>query len=363
MKAAVVALALLAAPALGADKEKIAIVDLDAPSGMLGLSTQVIKSIVNEAMKTKRNVIGPDDLREKLGNKQMNEVAKCADKPACAAEKLSVIGATKAVLGRLNRDDKNYLLQLWFVDLTNLSVISEVDRSILIASRRFQKDVDAAVPGFLRGEREAHGTLIINATTTNAQVTINGEFIGVAPLTTSLKPGKYEVRVEKPKYLPVKRLVSVEANQKSVEEFRMLLQPGEKEEEELPALASKTPEGEAAKSGGFSPSAATIIFGVATLASFGIGLGFGVTSKGQYDGLLKGYDPATDTYSGTRATALAAQRNATGANVSFGVAGAALIATVVSVVLDVRSPKEQTDVEVTPAATPGGGGLIIGGRF
>src|SRR5207249_3785036 len=134
------------------------------------------------------------------------------DRPACAAEKLSVMGATKAVLGRLNRDEKNYVLQLWFIDLNGLNVITEVDRSILIASRRFQKDVDQAIPGFLRGEREAHGTLTINATTQNAQVSINGEFMGVAPITSSLKPGKYEVKVEKPKFLPVKRYVDVEPN-------------------------------------------------------------------------------------------------------------------------------------------------------
>src|SRR5688572_24633470 len=134
----------LAAALLAADKEKIAIVDLDAPPGMLGLSTQVTKSIVNEAMKTKRSIISPDELREKLGNKSINELAKCADKPACAAEKLTVLGATKAIIGKLNRDEKNYLLQLWLIDLNKLTVVTGVDRAILIASRRFQKDVDDA---------------------------------------------------------------------------------------------------------------------------------------------------------------------------------------------------------------------------
>lgn len=364
MKAVVVAAALLAAPALAADKEKIAIVDLDSPPGMLGLSTQVLKSIVNEAMRTRRNIIQPDELREKLGNKSVNEVAKCADKPGCAAEKLGVLGANKAILGRLNRDEKNYLLQLWFLDLTNLTVITEVDRSILIASRRFQKDVDAAVPGFLRGEREAHGTLTIAATTQNAQVTINGEFMGVAPVTLTLKPGKYEVRCEKPKFLPVKRLVNVEANQKSVEEFRMLLMPGEREDELAPLVGQQPKPGDD-KGGGFAPSAPTIIFGVAAAASFGIGLGFGFASKNQYDDLKRGYDPMTDRYAGSREQALAAQRNATGANITFGVAGAALIATVISVVLDVKASQAgDTQVEVTPAPAPGGGGgIVIGGRF
>ncbi len=353
----------LAAALCAAEKEKIAIVDLDAPPGMLGLSTQVLKSIITEAQKSKRTVMTPDELREKLGNKTLNELTKCADKPGCAAEKLTAIGATKAITGKLNRDEKNYVLQLWLLDLTNLSVISEVDRSILIASRRFQKDVDAAIPGFLRGEREALGTLTITATTRDAQVSINNEFMGVAPLTQTLKPGKYEVKVEKPKFLTVKRFVSVEQNQKSTEEFRMLLKPGETEDEIAP-LAAKPKEEEDDDKPGFSVTAPTIVAGVATVVTFGTGLAFGFLSKSSADSLLNGYDAASDTYSGTRQQALDAQRNALIANVFYGVSGAALVATVVLLILDIRRPVDgETDVEVTPAPAPGGGGIMIGGHF
>lgn len=361
----------MAAALLAADKtpEKIAIVDLDAPPGMLGLQTQVLKSIINEAMKTRRSVMTPDELRERLGNKTLNELSKCADKPACAADKLTVLGATKAITGKLNRDDKNYILQLYFVDLVNLTVIADVDRNILIASRRFQKDVDEAIPGLLRGEREAVGTLVINAvsqngqSSANAQVTINGEFMGVAPLTEKLKPGKYEVKVEKPKFLPVKRLVNVEPNQQTVEEFRMLLIPGQREEEDVAPMAAKAA-AEEEKGSGFSPSAPTWVLGVATVLAFGGGVAFGLMAKGGYDELVRHYDPASDTYSGTRQQALDAQRNALIANVFYGVSAAALVATIVAIIFDVKRPADgDTDVEVTPAATPGGGGLIIGGRF
>lgn len=361
---AALTVALAAATALAAaDKEKIAIVELDAPAGMLGLSSQVSKAIMTEAAKQKRAFISPDELRDKLGNKTLIELSKCSDKPACAADKLTVLGATKAVLGKLGRDDKNYVLQLWFIDLEKLEVITDVDRSILIASRRFQKDVEVAVPGFLRGEREARGTLTITATSPNAQVTINGEFMGVAPLTQTFKPGKYEVKVEKPKYLPVKRLVNVEANQKSVEEFRMLLIPGQKAEDDVAPLVGKQEE-QKDSGGGFSPSAPTIVAGIATVGAFGAGIAFGLLSNSTSSELKKNYDPVTDTYAGTRAQALDAQKNALIANVMYGVAGAALIATVIFVVLDVKRPVDgDTQLEVTPVAAPGAGGLILGGRF
>lgn len=356
---------MMAAALLAADKEKIAIVDLDAPPGMLGLQTQVLKSVINEAMRTKRNIVTPDELREKLGNKTLNELSKCLDKPTCAADKLGAIGATKAILGKLNRDESHYVIELYFLDLTELKVISEVQRSILIASRRFQKDVDAAIPAFLRGEREVMGTLTINATSANSQITINGEFMGVAPLTLSLKPGKYEVRVEKPKFLPVKRLVNVEANQKSVEEFRMLLKPGEREDDTPPLVGKKTPgEGDDKAGGGFAVSPITIVAGVGTLASFGTAIAFGLISKGASDDLLKGYTESTMTYTGTRQQALDAQRNALISNIFYGISAAALIATIVLVIIDAKTPADgETDVEVTPAAAPGGGGILIGGRF
>jgi hypothetical protein len=348
--------ALVAVPALGADKEKIAVVDLDAPPGMLGLSIQVTKAVLTEAQKQRRAVITPDELREKLGNKSITELMKCGDHPACAQDKLGPLGATKAVIGKLSHDEKNYVLQLWFIDLVNMTVISDIDRSILIASRRFQKDVEAAIPGLLRGEREAKGTLVVNATVANAQVSLNGEFIGVAPLTTTLKPGKYEIRVEKKSYLPVKRFVDVDANKKTVEEVRMLLVPGARpEEEQLPGLPTAQAEQQRGGGGGFRPTAPTIVFGIFTLVAAGTGFAFGAVTSGAQSDLVKGYNSTTNTYAGTRVQALTARTDAYVANTAFIVAGVALVATIVFAVLDgLRPPEGEAQVEVAPPSPAGG---------
>jgi hypothetical protein len=293
-------------------------------------------------------------LREKLGNKSITELMKCGDRPACAQDKLGPLGATKAVIGKLSHDEKNYVLQLYFIDLVNMNVISDIDRSILIASRRFQKDVEAAIPGFLRGEREAKGTLVVNATVANAQVTLNGEFMGVAPLTTTLKPGKYEIRVEKKSYLPVKRFVDVEPNKKTVEEVRMLLVPGEKpEEEQVPSLP--TAQAEQRGGGGFRPTAPTILFGIFTLLAAGTGFAFGAVTSGAQSDLVKGYNPTTNTYAGTRVQALTARTDAYVANTAFIVAGVALVATIVFAILDgLRPPEGEAQVEVAPPSPAGG---------
>jgi hypothetical protein len=67
----------------------------------------------------------------------------------------------------------------------------------------------------LRGEREARGTLSLTVNLADAQVSVNGEFMGTPPLTLNLKPGKYEVKVERHKYLGIRRLLGVEANQET----------------------------------------------------------------------------------------------------------------------------------------------------
>lgn len=347
----------------GFAKELLAIADLDAPPHLLGLSSQVVRAALAEAANQKQAVLNPEQLLEKLGPDKLRQLAKCGDQPACAQSLLEGTGATRVVLGRLSLNDKNYLLKLWLIDVSQMQVLAEVDRAVLIASRRLQKDVEAAMPALLRGEREARGTLRLQVTVANAQVSINGEFIGATPLgDQKLKPGKYEVRVEKNKYLPVTRLVDVEADQVRDEEIRLLLKPGERPDEEtLPPMAAAP---EKSEERAFHLSAPTWVFGALTIAGAAVGVGFGLKSSNADKELLRGYDGARDVYAGTRADALGAQRDALIANIGFGVAGAGLIATVVFAVLDAKGVwAPPADLQVAPAASQGAGGFVLGGRF
>jgi hypothetical protein len=69
------------------------------------------------------------------------------------------------------------------------------------------------------------------------------------------------------------------------------------------------------------------------------------------------------TYAGTRAQALEAQRNAVAANVAFGVAGAAAIATTVFLVLDIKKASSPQAVTLTPQLGSESMGLSLQGRF
>lgn len=338
---------------------KTAVVDVDAPDLMMGLGAQVTRAIVAEAKNQKFDLVSPDDLRAKMDAKRYEQLKKCGGKAACVAQELESFGIKRAVLGSLGRDEKNYLLKLWLIDLSTLTVIADVDRPILIAARRFQKDVEQAVPPLLRGEREARGTLSITANLADAQVTMNGDFVGAPPLTLTLRPGKYEVKIERKKYLPITRLIGVEANQDTKVEFKLLLIPGQVPDDQLvPALTKKPDEEKPTATVTLSPL--TWIFGGLAVAGGGVGLTFGLISRSQFNALTLGYDADTMVYQGTRAAALEQNRNATVANVAFAVGGAALVGAIISGIVD---GTRATPVTVTPTVTSTGGGVSVGGSF
>ncbi len=340
--------------------ESLAVVEVEAADAMIGLSFQVTNAIVEEAKTQGFQVLTSDELRKKLDEKTWKQLKRCAGSVACAAQYLQGTGARKAVLGTLSRDEKNYVLKLWYFDLAGLKVIADVDRQVLIAARRFQKDVQQAVPPLLRGEKEARGTLVITANVPNVQVTMNGEFLGTPPITVTLKPGKYEVKADKKKYLPVTRLFTVEANQDTREELRMLLRPGESPDEDLVPALVKKPEVPAAENHPAAIGARTWAAGGLTVVAAGAGTFFALAAKDGDDKLLAGYDATRMQYQGSRATALQVQQNALWANIAWGVTAAAAVTTVVFSILDATAAD---GVQVAPTVTPGGAGVVVGGHF
>lgn len=317
--------------------ENFAIVDVDAADAMMGLGAQVTRQLVEGAESQKLHALTPDQLRTQLTPEKYAALKKCRDNPACVAQALSGTAITRVITGALARDEKHYLLKLWHHDVKGSTIVCDVDRSVLIAARRFQKDVEQAVPPLLRGEREARGTLIIDANVPTAQISVNGEFIGTPPVTMTVKPGKYEVKIEKNKYLPVSRLFTVEANQTTTEKIKLLLIPGQTADDELaPKLVAK----KADEAAGVSLSIPTWVFGGVTIAAGLSASIFGILAGRAETSLRGGLDEMTGVYQGTRAQALEQNRNALIANVSFIALGVAAVATAVFLILDLVSHAE-----------------------
>ncbi|MBE2252046.1 MAG: PEGA domain-containing protein [Myxococcus sp.] len=319
------------------------VVDVDAADAMMGLGAQVTRAVIDGAHAQQLKVLDPDQLRALVTPEQYGALKKCRDNTACVSQALSGTTVTRVITGALSRDEKNYLLKLWHHDVKGSTLVCDVDRAVLIAARRFQKDVEQAVPGLLRGEREARGTLIVDSNVSTAQISVNGDFIGTPPITLSLKPGKYEVKIEKNKYLPVTRLLAVEANQTTSETFKLLLIPGQAADDDLKLRPVAAEAG--AERAGISLSIPTWALGGVTVAAGVSASIFGILAGRAEASLREGLDEATGVYRGTRAQALDQNRNALIANVSFIALGVAAVATAVFLIIDLV-----TQPDAAPAA-------------
>lgn len=335
---------------------KLAVVEVSSPPTMVGLSAQVTQSVILNAQAQGFSVALPDEVREHVGPNNYDELRTCAGKLACVSSSIRGMAVDRVVLGTLGRNERHYLLRLWLIDLKRLAVVAEVDRSILIASRRLSREIEEAVPRLLKGQSEAKGTLELTTNVRGAEVMINGLPIGLAPLKIDLKPGKHEVIVQKDKYLSVTRLVSIEASGYTKEEVRLLLIPGETPDEETPELVKQAPD----QGGRVLPWLKWVAGGV-SVAAAGTGVALGLHAKAVEQELLDAYYPARDLYGGTRAQAIEARNSALAANILFGVAVGAAAAGVGFWLL--LPMKEAPKVSVTPVAAPGAGGIRLEGSF
>jgi hypothetical protein len=288
---------------------------------MQGLASQMTRQILDAAHAQGLKVVPPEELETFLGPKNSLALKLCGPGPACLAARLADLPVNRAIVGTLARDESHYLVHLWLIALSPPGQVAELDRAILIASRRLQPDVAAALPALLRGEQEAKGTLVLDSTVPHADVTLDGEPAGQTPVTRLLKPGKHELRVSHPGFYPVERLVTVEPGQTARDVVRLVALPGA---EPLGLPPPQVPEPLVSSGGLRVPVAGWVALGVG-LAAAGAGAFLAVTAHNNDSQLLAGYNPARNSYQGFRSQAVTGQHQATWANVCFGIAGAGLV--------------------------------------
>ena len=314
------ALALFVTPAAAAPGKGLAVAEVAAPSDMQGLAAQLTRQVLDAAQLQRLKVVTAEDLETFLGPKDFPALKQCGPSAECLSALLGRLPVSRVVVGTLARDESHYLVHFWLVSLTPPKTVAELDRAILIASRRLQPDVAAALPALLRGEQEVKGTLVLESTVPGATVSLDGAVLGKTPVTRSLKPGKHEVHVSSPGYYAVDRLVTVEAGRTTQDVVRLVAVPGAQ------PLAPPPPETPTAVAGGGFrvPVAGWVALGVGVAAGTA-GVVLGVSAQNSQNQLLAGYNPVRNSYQGTHAQAVTGQSEATWANVCFGIAGAGLL--------------------------------------
>jgi hypothetical protein len=352
-------LALFVTSAAAAEGPGLAVVEVSAPPSMQGLATQMTQQVVDAAKAQGLRVVPPEEVETFLGPKNALALKQCGAAPGCLSSRRAEVPVSRVVVGTLGRDQTHYLVHLWLVSLAPPGTVAEVDRAILIASRRLQTDVAAALPALLRGEQEAKGTLSLEASVPNADVTLDGEPLGQTPLTRMLKPGKHELRVSHPGFYSVERLVTVEPGKTTRDVVRLVAIPGV-EPLALPVAQAAT---EPVASGGFRvPVAGWVALGVG-LAAAGVGTGLAVASHNNENELMAGYNASRNSYQGFRSQAVTGQSQATWANLCFAIAGAGVVTWGILTWITSASPASAPHASLGVGASPQGASLSLSGSF
>jgi len=360
MRAVMVAtLAWAAAAGTAEAKTRLAVAELAAPQNLAGISDKIAQEIVDVASRDPALVVlRPVEVATALGPDSLKSLQGCGGRPGCVSGHAKAVLADRMVVGSLDRTENSYLVKLFLIDLKAATVISTVDRSILIASRRLQADVAAAIPGLLKGQAEARGKLTITTSKPGAAVVFDGDVAGKTPLTLEAKPGKHTLKVTREGFLAVERFVTVTEGSTETIALTLTAIPGAVVEED-PFQAPKKAPAEASSGTGFSVPVASWVAGGLAVAAAGAGTYFAVTTSQAASKAGEG-----PVYAITREEALAGRQNALITNVCWGVAGAAAVtAVLLGALLPQPAPEAKAAPQASLAPLPGGAAVSLSGTF
>ncbi len=192
---AVTAALALAGSARAADV-RLAVVALDAPPDLTFMGKSTAEAFAQTARKAGGwDVMEPAKVEAALGRDGTSELVRCGDDSKCLADKARKLGVERVVGGWLRRKGEAYRVALVLADAASGERLGGIEREIPVASRRLQKDVAAAAPALLAGEKDATGVLKVVTARSGALVTIDDVAAGTTPLAKVLKPGKHKVMV------------------------------------------------------------------------------------------------------------------------------------------------------------------------
>ena len=211
-------------------------------------------------------------------------------------------------------------------------------------------DRDAVAASIASLEKRSQ-QLVINAEPAGSSVFVDGKLAGSAPVSVDVAAGEHALEVSSPGYEPLKRRVTVAAARTvelnvtlSVKEAATSAVVGADSPRREPE-PSLTPVDPSETTTVTEPVVAagrrrpfTWIAGGTALAAGAVAVGLGMAANGTVAELHSGDGSRSGTRSGELATQ--AQGLATGANVAWGVAGAAAITAVVLFIVEGAPPRE-----------------------
>ena len=334
-----------------ARKPSLAIVGVDGPPYMLGL-TDEISRLAAQAARSAYQVEAAEKVHAALGEGALEKVTACGADVACRAALLAPLGVDRALGGTLAQSETSYVVSLWLIDLREKKIVAQLNRSILIASRRLQADLTEALPKMLAGKVEGGGEIVVRADPAASMVTVDDSPIGGgAEIRKAVEPGKHRVVIEAEGYLTTEHWVQVAPDQVVRLNETLIPVSGHMPEGQQKEAASVKKEGAAEeKHGGLSLPVGTWVTLAVSAAAFGTGLYFGVEAN-NFDHMAGQFDANGVDRGLTRAQAVQGQTDGQVANYLFLGAGVVLVA---AIVIAIVTPSGTADA--APAAAPAAGG-------
>jgi hypothetical protein len=321
--------ALLAAPqpalARGPRSGKLTTLNLFSPPWLRGIAGLLTRRAGAAAEQVGYTVQTADDAEVRLGHDTIKKLSECDLKVSCLVANSTPLGQGQLLVGTLERDEVHYVVKLLLLDMGSGLMVARSERSVLIASRQLDAQFDAMLPDLLAGKSSVPTRLALTSPQKHVRISVDDRPVGELPLTLELSPGRHELRASKPSFLPVERFVDLEPGQTTTVELPLTLLPNQYDPDAPlePTIATAPGAAPTVKEGrgtGGLTVAAFVASGVAVVAA-GAGTYFALAEKSIANRAVdSGHDHALGI---TRAEAVTATRDASFANVSFAVAGAA----------------------------------------
>jgi len=214
-------------PPLYAQTEKpkfIAVLDLEVAKGLPGEAKVTLSDLLREQLvNTGRFRVVDRNNMDKVLKEQGFQLSDCTSKE-CAVQVGRMLGVEKMVTGNLTKLGQTYIIS---VQMTNVEtgeieqmasdrcasceVDQLLDTIVTVASKLAGVPVAEREPAPPKPRAPEPGKISITSQPSKARILVNGQDQGTTPnLITGLKPGAYEVRVQKQGFLEFVQRVNVD---------------------------------------------------------------------------------------------------------------------------------------------------------
>ncbi|HET7500556.1 MAG TPA: PEGA domain-containing protein [Kofleriaceae bacterium] len=183
-------------------RRKLAVLEYRAGSSALpGVSARVVATL---AQRTSLQVLGQDQARALYGDHLDQVLVKCAGEAACIARIGQKIGAAEVILVGIS-ELGDVILTMQRIEVAARAVASRVADSLAAGASPSEPQIAEYLTRLLPpSDFLRFGVIDIVANLPGAAVTVSGEPRGITPIE-ALKlraPASYEIRVDKPGYVP-----------------------------------------------------------------------------------------------------------------------------------------------------------------